>query len=107
MRSIRFSLTVYLLALLAVALGTASVLVYRTTQSSMETRKQATEEQLRSKQAAMAAKLQVEFRASERLDSLPARDPEPERALRFELGTFPRLGRCVYGVNDRTCPRAG
>src|SRR5262245_908100 len=81
MRSIRLSLTVYLLALLVVALGAASFLVYRTTQSSLEARKQATEEQLRSKRAATADKLQVKFRAtSEMLQAKYEQDCEHEKA---------------------------
>src|SRR5438874_964496 len=44
MRSIRLSLTVYFLVLLAVALGTASVLVYRTTRRTLEDKEKAAEQ---------------------------------------------------------------
>src|SRR5262249_37439132 len=41
MRSIRLSLTVYLLALLGVALGAASLLAYRTTRQTLEEKEEA------------------------------------------------------------------
>jgi heavy metal sensor kinase len=59
MRSIRLSLTVYFLALLAVAFGAASLLAYRTTKSSLEARQRAAEEQLRAKQTAAAELLRA------------------------------------------------
>ena len=62
MRSIRLSLTVYFLALLAAALGAASLLAYRTTKSSLEARQHAAEEQLRDKRSATAAVLQAKFK---------------------------------------------
>src|SRR5262249_4834378 len=104
MRSIRLSLTVYLLALLVVALGAASFLVYRTTQSALEAGKQATEEQLRSKRAATADKLQVKFRAtSEMLQAKYEQDCEHEKArLRESLLSQARtLARLVQFQFDR------
>ncbi len=104
MRSIRVSLTVYLLALLAVALGAASVLVYRTTHSSLEARKRATEEQLRSKQAAMADKFQVKYRAtSEMLQAKFEQDSEHEKARLKEslLSQARTLARLVQFQFDR------
>src|SRR5437016_4104954 len=44
MRSIRLSLTVYFLVLLAVALGTASVLAYRTTKQTLVDKEKAAQE---------------------------------------------------------------
>src|SRR6266480_3232702 len=44
MRSIRLSLTLYFLALLGVALGAASFVVYRTARETLEAKKAATEE---------------------------------------------------------------
>jgi two-component system, OmpR family, heavy metal sensor histidine kinase CusS len=105
MRSIRLSLTVYLLALLVVALGAASVLFYRTTQSSLEARKQATEGQLRSKQAATADKLQVKFRAtSEMLQAKFEQDCEHEKArlkesLLSQARTLARLVQFQFDWN--------
>ncbi len=64
MRSIRLSLTIYFLALLAVALGGASVLVYRTTASSLRARQRAGEEQLRDKRDAFAELLRGKQRAT-------------------------------------------
>ena len=49
MRSIRLSLTVYFLVLLAVALGTALVLAYRTTQRTLEDKEKAAEELARAR----------------------------------------------------------
>src|SRR5262245_46433223 len=59
LRSIRLSLTVYFLALLAVALGAASLVVYRTTKSSLQARQRATEELLRAKRTTTAKLLQA------------------------------------------------
>src|SRR4051794_15476342 len=47
MRSIRLSLTVYFLALLAVALGAASVLVYSTAHKTLLDKQRSTEELLK------------------------------------------------------------
>jgi hypothetical protein len=44
MRSIRLSLTLYFLALLSLALGSASLVVYRTARETLEAKKSATEE---------------------------------------------------------------
>jgi heavy metal sensor kinase len=49
MRSIRLSLTVYFLVLLAVALGTASVLAYRTTKQTLLDKEQAAQELLQAR----------------------------------------------------------
>jgi heavy metal sensor kinase len=59
MKSIRLSLTVYFLVLLIAALGTASLLVYRTTKSSLQAREQATERLLVAKKNTAAQLLQT------------------------------------------------
>ena len=62
MKSIRLSLTVYFLVLLAVALGTASLLVYRTAKSSLQARQHGTEELLKAKKATAVALLESKHR---------------------------------------------
>ena len=61
MKSIRLSLTVYFLLLLAAALGAASLLVYRTTRSSLRSRQHATEELLQAKKTTAAQLLQARY----------------------------------------------
>src|SRR5262245_50143521 len=60
MRSIRLSMVVYFLVLLAVALGAVSVLVYRTAEQTLREKQKATADLLRAKHQAHRDKYQTD-----------------------------------------------
>jgi heavy metal sensor kinase len=86
MPSIRLSLTCYFLVLLFAALGGGSLIVYRTTKSSLEAREHATEDTLRAKREATAELLRAKHR-----EECKGEETRLDEALLSQARTLARL----------------
>jgi heavy metal sensor kinase len=105
MPSIRFSLTCYFLVLLFAALGGGSLIVYRTTESSLQARERAVEVTLRAKREATAEMLRVKHQSTREMlearlrEKSKAEEARLDEALLTQARTLARLSQ--FHVDSR------